>query len=300
MRGWLRLRASKIMFVFLTPDSVRSQWVSFEAGFAYGQKVEVVPVGLMGIDVGAIGAPLNLLQGFNVHSPDSLSNIVAVTNRVLQFAHQPFSKDEYEEVFSSFQGGSVLGDYGTIVDDIHVSVSESNLTKTVATALTLVGPIAERLGVPCTSSHRLQRMPGLTIAAPSGVHPPHLEIELDPGALAVTMPVVNELLGELNGGGCEGIQFGFVLMPEVTAVVDDHKLSGRLAADGVRLGPGPGEFLWNDLGFSVRRQVLMRGSGFQSGAMQILVRPSSRSMSMERVGQLLSLLFERNVMFVGA
>ena len=58
------LQAAKIMFVFVTEVSVASGWIYFEAGFAYSKGIQVVPVGI-GIDIGTLKAPLNLLQGFS-------------------------------------------------------------------------------------------------------------------------------------------------------------------------------------------------------------------------------------------
>lgn len=52
------LHDSSLMFVFVTPNSLRSNWIYFEAGHAYSQGMKVVPVGF-GIDLNGI-APLYL------------------------------------------------------------------------------------------------------------------------------------------------------------------------------------------------------------------------------------------------
>ncbi len=57
------LNNAKIMFVFVTENSVSSGWIYFEAGFAYSKGIHVIPVGI-GVDIGTLKAPLNLLQGF--------------------------------------------------------------------------------------------------------------------------------------------------------------------------------------------------------------------------------------------
>ncbi len=59
------------MFVFVTPTSIESGWIYFEAGFAYSKGIDVIPVGV-GIDIGSIRPPLSLLQGFNITSKYSL------------------------------------------------------------------------------------------------------------------------------------------------------------------------------------------------------------------------------------
>ena len=45
------LKNSKVMFVFITENSISSGWIYFEAGFAYSKGIHVIPVGL-GINVG--------------------------------------------------------------------------------------------------------------------------------------------------------------------------------------------------------------------------------------------------------
>lgn len=67
------LNNAKIMFVFVTPTSIESGWIYFEAGFAYSKGIDVIPVGV-GIDIGSIRPPLSLLQGFNITSSESLNN----------------------------------------------------------------------------------------------------------------------------------------------------------------------------------------------------------------------------------
>jgi hypothetical protein len=83
-RNWVHkieegLKKATIMFVFVTPNSIASNWIYFEAGFTYSKDIRVIPVGF-GIDIALLKAPLNLLQGFNVTSGDSLNNFVSVIN----------------------------------------------------------------------------------------------------------------------------------------------------------------------------------------------------------------------------
>lgn len=59
------LNKAQVMFVFVTPISVNSAWIYFEAGFAYSKNIEVIPVGI-GISIGQLKPPLSLLQGFDI------------------------------------------------------------------------------------------------------------------------------------------------------------------------------------------------------------------------------------------
>ena len=92
------LSDSKVMFVFVTQNSVNNAWVYFESGYAYSKGIEVVPVGI-GIDIGELKPPLNLLQGFNILSGDSLNNFVTILNGKFDCDFKDdFSHSDYEQV----------------------------------------------------------------------------------------------------------------------------------------------------------------------------------------------------------
>ncbi len=95
------LNKAQIMFVFVTPVSVNSAWIYFEAGFAYSKNIEVIPVGI-GVSIGQLNPPLSLLQGFDITSTDSLNNFISIINRKfdLEFNYA-FTDDTYGAVFAS-------------------------------------------------------------------------------------------------------------------------------------------------------------------------------------------------------
>lgn len=98
------LQAAKIMFVFVTQNSISSGWIYFEAGYAYSKGIQVIPVGI-GVDIGALKAPLNLLQGFNILTEDSLNNFVTVINRT--FDYHFASAFDYNDYIEVIKNGSV-------------------------------------------------------------------------------------------------------------------------------------------------------------------------------------------------
>ena len=94
------LKEAKVMFVFVTEKSVASGWIYFEAGYAYSKGVHVIPVGI-GINVGDLKAPLNLLQGFNITSADSLNNFLTIINREFSYSFSAqFTEDDFNEVIA--------------------------------------------------------------------------------------------------------------------------------------------------------------------------------------------------------
>lgn len=89
---------AKVMFVFVTEKSISSGWIYFEAGYAYSKKIRVIPVGV-GVNVGDLKAPLNLLQGFNISSAGSLNNFITIINDVFDYKFQEqFTEADFDEV----------------------------------------------------------------------------------------------------------------------------------------------------------------------------------------------------------
>ncbi|OQB13757.1 MAG: hypothetical protein BWY15_01606 [Firmicutes bacterium ADurb.Bin193] len=78
------LNDAKIMFIFITQNSLLSNWIYFESGFTYAKGIEVIPVGL-GVDIGILKPPLNLLQGFNLNSGESLNNFITIINQKFDY-----------------------------------------------------------------------------------------------------------------------------------------------------------------------------------------------------------------------
>lgn len=94
------LSLATIMFVFVTPASMKSGWIYFEAGFAYSKGIEVIPVGI-NTDIGNLRAPLSLLQGFNVTSADSLNNFVSVINKKYDCTFgESFTDEDFQNILS--------------------------------------------------------------------------------------------------------------------------------------------------------------------------------------------------------
>ncbi len=95
------LQVAKIMFVFVTENSISSGWIYFEAGYAYSKGIQVIPVGI-GVDIGSLKAPLNLLQGFNISSEDSLNNFITIINRTFDYHFSNiFEHNDYLEVIKN-------------------------------------------------------------------------------------------------------------------------------------------------------------------------------------------------------
>jgi len=101
-KNWIKeieeaLTICKLMFVWVTPNSIRSNWIYFESGYAYSRNIKVVPVGFDGIKLEELTAPLSLLQGFNINSFASLNNIIEIVNREFELTFPDIFDEEFFE-----------------------------------------------------------------------------------------------------------------------------------------------------------------------------------------------------------
>lgn len=127
-RNWVvrisdALKKSKLMFVFLSPDSADSRWIHFEAGHASALDIQVVPVCLPGMDLNRMFPPLSLLQGFNLHSDEAMGNIARTCNDVFGMRmDEAFGPDDFKMVFAAggnFQEG-FFGEFGWAISDVDI------------------------------------------------------------------------------------------------------------------------------------------------------------------------------------
>lgn len=108
------LSSAKIMFVFVTPTSIESGWIYFEAGFAYSKGIDVIPVGV-GVDIGSIKPPLSMLQGFNITSGESLNNFVIVINKNLDYSFEPkFDEEDFIFLDTAIEKENPLSDFNEL------------------------------------------------------------------------------------------------------------------------------------------------------------------------------------------
>jgi len=75
-------RASKATLILLTPESIRSQWVLFEAGLACASKHDVFPLCALGVAEGA-EYPINNRQAVDLRKEERITALLIELQRVL-------------------------------------------------------------------------------------------------------------------------------------------------------------------------------------------------------------------------
>jgi hypothetical protein len=198
------LAGAQLMFVFVSPRSLDSRWIYFEAGYVYRAEVAVVPLGILGVALDRIPAPLNILQGFEIRSPDGLGNIIDRINRTFDFGFDiRVSAEEYEAVFGEGEGDETGLD----------GVSQIELSFGL---VHLAGPLSERgdamraqfeTVVAALRSHGIATAArgdigmcygeGFTLRV-AGTLESTLDVHVDPLAYARLAPAIHAAVGELG------------------------------------------------------------------------------------------------------
>ena len=160
-RNWVvsvsdALAQAKLMFVFLSPQSADSKWIHFEAGCAYAKETRVVPVCLPGIDLNRITPPLGLLQGFNLHSHESIGNIVRICNeRFGVKIDESFKSEDFESITRNIIGRGVgfFGDQTFAIDSVKITL-KGNIPNDDFNPFSELNDLCKKLGMSCHSSAR--------------------------------------------------------------------------------------------------------------------------------------------------
>jgi TIR domain len=103
-------RAAMVL-VLCTKDSVLRPWVNFEAGGAWMAKKRVVPVCYGDLKPSDLPEPLRSLQGYSVHNPTDMHDLVALLARVAELRTPNFDSAEFSRsapTLQSLQSAAVL------------------------------------------------------------------------------------------------------------------------------------------------------------------------------------------------
>jgi hypothetical protein len=298
-RNWVHrveeaLQKARIMFVFITPNSIGSSWMLFESGFAYSKRIRVIPTGFLGMDITVLSPPLSLLQGFNIGSSDGLDNLIAILNEEFSYHHAAtFTDLEFEELLS--EGGALgispLGQYTPFIDNISIRLHKGF-------KVTLDEILEEAIDVFKENKIEFEHSPhhvhtfGLLIRTDTGPNR-YLEIELESSLVSITLPMVETLLKKVREGGVEGIWMSFFFNNSVWCEGEPFKVSAKLYGLPIPFG-SKGKLVYGDFEFSAEP---LRIAGEHSGA-ALQVKFKLNCLSIDSLRHLIQLLFERGILFI--
>lgn len=305
-RNWVHrvqdaLDEATIMVVFITPNSLRSSWIYFEAGYVYSKKIRVVPVGFLGTDLSSVAPPLSLLQGFNILNKDGLDNLIALVNETYSHNHKSiFTESEYSELV--LQGDSTathpLGKISELIEKVYIEVTESDELKcTPEEGIKRAVKILDDNGVEYKSNDNTIRGFGITISTTDGISPKPIRFMLDPALIQTTIPFAIQVLAEIRKEGVKGVSIRFDFVDQVECINESHKLTARLFGTGIKLEEGD-SLDYESLVFTMSHLISFHGRGsIKQGATYLSITPEQNEFDLEKVAKLMEILFKNKVLY---
>jgi hypothetical protein len=304
-RNWVHriqesLEHAGLMLVFISPSSQESRWMHFEAGFAYSKGIRVVPIAILGLNLGALSPPLTLLQGFNLTSEDGLGNILALANEVFTHTHSTdFSKSDYKSLLShaGLTVASVLGDHSVAIDNIHFTVRRSeDLRVTPLEAMSTLEAELQRGSASYQRHDDALRAFGLEASVNTKPHAEPLVIKIEPVLAGVTIPVVQSVLSAVLQNGWSSVDSLIKFRNGVGGVFDQVKITARLHGSDVALGATPPDLRFMNLHFEIGRRYDASPT-YASAVPWLRIRPLDDVLTVSPLASLIDLLFDTGVFF---
>jgi len=250
-RNWVNetekaLTNSKIMFVLLSPNSLPSSWIYFESGYAYSKGIEVIPVGILGVDLSQIPAPISLLQGFNINSTESLNNVISTLNRVFGYSLQAsFSDEEYADIFNitKAQTSNILKEYTPLVDEIRALVDYH-----IEKPIDAIAHYFTLKKVEYQYEESMFDTYGLSIIRNGD----QLSFAVDPNSLDLTIPLVEDVFKIVMGDSFEYYPLTIDFVPSVNCIEQRHKRTSKIYKSEITIFDSR-NFGYFDIAFDVGR-----------------------------------------------
>jgi hypothetical protein len=298
------------MFTFVTRNSLRSNWIHFESGFAYAKGIRVIPVAFLGADLAELAPPLSLLQGFNINSEEGLNNIIAVANEEFSFKHKEgFTRRDFIEIVGEAlpQELAELGEFGPSIRDIEVRVNRPYPAPvTVVNAQLHAEARAELRGVLKEEGTPFQndnnndhfQIQGATINISHSSQHRSWRFLIDPGTATKNLELMNRLSERLRGPGVSKPFVWFVFATNVYCEGRPHVVSGKLSGIA-NLAPNQ-FFRKGDVDFKVTRDFRDNYSGASQRPVALGIGSFERVISIAEMRGILDLLFEKGLLHFDA
>ena len=296
-RNWVHkvqesLEDAKIMFSFVSHNALTSHWTFFESGYAYSKKIRVIPVGILGLDLGSLPPPLSLLQGFNITSSDSLNNLIAVINDEFSCTFsENFTKTDYETVFPIQHSiNSGFGMFSELIETLKINIEDDALLDNRETMMDKIE--ASFRDATCTyqrNEHWLRTF-GVSIrSVVPGGGTPGIEISLAPELIDVTFPQIDKFLPSIIGSTPKEITFTISFYRNVKGETDKNKITAKLYGKQIVFNEDD-RLTYQGLSFALNK-------GYRIDKYHLNLKSSIRALSEINIVDLVSLLFEGNVLW---
>lgn len=293
------LKRSSMMVIFITPASIKSDWIYFEAGYSYARDKQVIPIGFLGVDIGTTPPPLSLLQGFNVTSEDGLNNLIVVANKAFDLKHEPtFNAEEYKKIVaqSGIRSQDDFGEHTPTLQEIVIKLAnDSDLSVDDATARIRLVEILEEKGIDYHTRDQVVDFYGVGVSIRH--QQPRIRVRIDPLMFSEAAPTLEQWLTLITKSSMDGISMTATFEDFVGVQDNTHKQSARIFGTGASLKRSGG-FSLDHLEFRVNRSSYFGKQGFQVGEAYLDVLSRDGRVHVDEFRQLITLLFETQILYL--
>ncbi|MBE2226813.1 MAG: toll/interleukin-1 receptor domain-containing protein [Ignavibacteria bacterium] len=290
------LNNSKIMIIFLTPNSINSQWVYFESGYTYSRNIRVIPVGFLGIDLNHIKPPLSILQGFNINTEEGLNNLIGIINEEFSFNHElSFTKNEFNQVIElSPMLKSEMNNSLVSVESIEVYFTkDEDYTKDNEVVFNEIKEFMklEKYEFQLDKSSIITH--GLIVNNHDNKDEKLIRISMDPNLLNYNQVKLERIIGIIRNENLMNLQFYLLFDYNIDFVTDKLKLSTKLYNTTIRYDERNG-YSYKEIWFFIfsRRYI------DNTSQTHIQIINKSNSLVLEDLYTLVNTLFEKEILFV--
>ncbi len=257
-RNWVHeieeaLKNSKIMFVLLSPNSIHSNWIYFEAGFAYSKDIKVIPIGVLGIDLSQIPPPMSLLQSFNINSVESLNNLISLLNREFDYSLEAsFEYEEYADIFGIqiARTTDILKEYTSLVNNISAEVAF-----VVDKPIEAIADYFKSQKVEYQSEEKVIDTYGMSIEKRDDV----LAFMIDPNLLDLTIPLISKAIKFARGSSLDFYPLTIDFVPLVNCIQEKHKITSRIYKTEFKILDNY-SFGYSNIAFNIARRYYLKGA----------------------------------------
>lgn len=289
------LKSSRIMFVFISPNSIKSNWIYFESGFSYAKGVKVIPIGINGIDIGQLAPPINLLQGFNITSYEGLNNLTSILNKEFSSSYKnDFTNEDYEELLSYSTGSNISNNIYNDIDFIEAEFI-SNL-KDNSINNDLVQEIkqflkTENIKFSTFGNDRIY-LHGMIITKSASDY----IIKIDQLKMNENIKIIINMLNFVYANKPDTYWMKIKFSSKINLLTTDFKLSSRLSNIGIEMHETNGNFFeYKNLWF--RLEVLDKFDFKEDNEERLRIVYPTDDFDIKEVYELLEILFDNNIIY---
>ncbi|PCJ54620.1 MAG: hypothetical protein COA79_21800 [Planctomycetota bacterium] len=308
-RNWVHrveegMNDSTLMIVFVTPNSLRSNWIYFEAGYVYSKKIRVVPVGFLDIDLSTIPPPLGLLQGFNISNKDGLDNLISVVNDEYEHNHDNnFSDEEYNELIHL--GDSFINNpLGEICNYIKKLCIEINDCRSISCKIEEIPQKATK-GLKNSDIDFMQNDQNLygfgyefkTNMVENRLNPGYIQFDIDPNLMASLTPIAFKILKDILDSDNGEIQLRFDFTTEISYIKRKTQLTAQLANTDVKLGE-KNSLIFEDQIFNIGSFDRFNAREHVKGPTYLSISAKNNELDLDKINNLVKMLFQKKILII--